>query len=48
MYPCKTTCNTAGSIHLFKTTGTIKAENVTSKLKLYLGYYRNRLGRRLT
>ena len=35
-------CKTAGNIHLFKITGTIKPEYVKLK-KLYLEYYRNRI-----
>ena len=36
-------CKTAGSISLFKTKGKLKPENVKIKLKLYMGYLRNRL-----
>ena len=37
-------CKIAGSIHLFKITGTLKAENIKLK-KLYMGHIRNRLER---
>ena len=38
-------CKTAGSIHLFKITGTLKAKNIKLNQKLSVGYIRNRLER---
>ena len=36
-------CKTIGSTHLFKIIGMLKPENMEIKLKLYLGYSRNKL-----
>ena len=36
-------CRMAGSIHLFKITGTLSPENINSKMKFDLGYIRVRL-----
>ena len=38
-------CKTAGSIHLFKTRGTLKAKKHKTKQKLHMGHIRNRLER---
>ena len=38
-------CRAAGSIHLFKIIGMLKAENYIAKQKLHMGYIRNRLER---
>ena len=38
-------CKTAGSIHLFKITGMLKAENVKLNKKLHMGHTRDRLER---
>ena len=42
-YVPKKLCKTAGSIHLFKITGTLKSGECNIKTKLHLGCYRNRL-----
>ena len=39
-------CKTAGSICMLKIIGMLKPENVQFKMKLHLGYNRNRLERR--
>ena len=38
-------CKTAGSIHLFKITGMLKAENIKLNKNFSMGYIRNRLER---
>ena len=38
-------CKTAGSIHLFKFTDTLKAKNIKLKKKLHMGHARDRLER---
>ena len=38
-------CKTAGSIHLLKTIGMLKAENIKLIRNLFMGYIRDRLER---